>query len=231
MTRSRPTPPELRFALGLAGLTLAGLPVHDHSVGPFEAATFRAVNGLPARLYAPVWVVMQAGNALAPQVAALGALSAGRRRLALRLGLSGTATWLLAKLVKRVYRRPRPGLLVHDARVRGPEPSGLGYVSGHAAIAMGIAVAVADELPRPAVTAAAPVVVGLCRIYVGAHLPLDVAGGAALGLAVDAIVDRLLPASPQRRIKGEGRRPAQMRANRRVAPAQQARQGRAPGHP
>jgi membrane-associated phospholipid phosphatase len=28
--------------------------------------------------------------------------------------------------------------------------------------------------------------VGLARIYVGAHLPLDVAGGAALGLAIDA---------------------------------------------
>jgi membrane-associated phospholipid phosphatase len=28
-------------------------------------------------------------------------------------------------------------------------------------------------------------VVGLSRIYVGAHLPLDVAGGAALGLLVD----------------------------------------------
>jgi len=27
--------------------------------------------------------------------------------------------------------------------------------------------------------------VGLTRVYVGAHLPLDVAGGAALGLAVE----------------------------------------------
>jgi undecaprenyl-diphosphatase len=31
-------------------------------------------------------------------------------------------------------------------------------------------------------------VVGLTRVYVGAHLPLDVAGGAALGLAVEAAV-------------------------------------------
>jgi membrane-associated phospholipid phosphatase len=28
--------------------------------------------------------------------------------------------------------------------------------------------------------------VGLSRVYAGAHLPLDIAGGAALGLAVEA---------------------------------------------
>jgi len=31
-------------------------------------------------------------------------------------------------------------------------------------------------------------IVGLSRIYVGAHLPYDVAGGAGLGLAVEAAV-------------------------------------------
>jgi len=183
---------ELRFAFGVAGLALAGLPVHDHSIGPVEAATFRAVNRLPDTFYAPLWVVMQAGNAMAPHVAGLAALSTGRRQLAARLAISGTATWLLAKLVKRAYRRPRPGTLVEDARCRGPEASGLGYVSGHAAIAMGIAVAVGQQLRRPAAAAIAPAVVGLCRMYVGAHLPLDIAGGAALGLTVDAIVDYLL---------------------------------------
>ncbi|MDQ4069415.1 MAG: hypothetical protein M3203_08095 [Actinomycetota bacterium] len=32
----------------------------------------------------------------------------------------------------------------------------------------------------------AVLVVGLGRIYVGAHLPLDVVGGAALGLVVES---------------------------------------------
>jgi membrane-associated phospholipid phosphatase len=30
--------------------------------------------------------------------------------------------------------------------------------------------------------------VALSRIYVGAHLPLDIAGGAALGLVIDAAI-------------------------------------------
>jgi undecaprenyl-diphosphatase len=37
-----------------------------------------------------------------------------------------------------------------------------------------------------ALTLAAMPAVGLTRVYVGAHLPLDIAGGAALGLAIDA---------------------------------------------
>jgi membrane-associated phospholipid phosphatase len=35
--------------------------------------------------------------------------------------------------------------------------------------------------------------VGLTRVYVGAHLPLDIAGGAALGLAVEALVSLAKP--------------------------------------
>ena len=43
-------------------------------------------------------------------------------------------------------------------------------------------------------------VVGLARIYPGAHLPLDVAGGAALGLVIDAaltlVKENLEPKGP-----------------------------------
>jgi undecaprenyl-diphosphatase len=34
--------------------------------------------------------------------------------------------------------------------------------------------------------------VGLTRVYVGAHLPLDVAGGVALGLIVEATAELVL---------------------------------------
>jgi membrane-associated phospholipid phosphatase len=40
---------------------------------------------------------------------------------------------------------------------------------------------------------AAPVLVALARMYVGAHLPLDVLGGAGLGLAVGGVTRLLLP--------------------------------------
>jgi undecaprenyl-diphosphatase len=196
MRTSRRRRQDLRLALGAAGVIVSGLAVHDQRIGPRESAVFRRVNGLPDRLYRVGWVVMQAGNVNAAPVAGAVALCTGRRRLAARLTLTGLTTWTLAKVLKRLYRRPRPAGLVDGVRFRGPEASGLGFVSGHAGIVAGIAVAVVPQVrgrARLAAVVAVPVV-GLCRMYVGAHLPLDVVGGVALGVAVDAVVSRLVGA-------------------------------------
>ena len=190
-----------RLCLGLAGLAMLGRVIRDDRIGPIETLVFRTVNDLPDRLYPPGWLVMQAGNAWAGPVAGAIAWRAGRRQLAARLVLSGLSTWALAKVVKRIYHRPRPHGLLADVRFRGPEPSGLGYVSGHAGIAVAIGTALLPEFGTAGrvVTATVAPTVGLCRIYVGAHLPLDVLGGAVLGLAVDAAASQLLQARRERR--------------------------------
>jgi hypothetical protein len=69
-----------------------------------------------------------------------------------------------------------------------PEQRGLGYPSGHAAVAATLYVVAAPHLRSRwrAGLAALTSGVGLARIYVGAHLPLDVLGGVALGAALGA---------------------------------------------
>jgi undecaprenyl-diphosphatase len=170
-------------------LALTGLSVKRDRVGRIEEEVFRAVNHLPDSLYGPVWLVMQGGNLGAAPAAALVAYASGRRSLAWRLLIGGSATWVVAKVVKRGYRRPRPNALLTWTRSRGPEESGLGYVSGHAGMAVTLGLTAYPHLTpagRLAVLVTIPVI-GLSRVYVGAHLPLDVVGGAALGLAVDAV--------------------------------------------
>jgi len=189
--RSTVTDPRVRLAVGIAGLALARAAVRGDDIGPLELRVFRTVNHLPDGLRAPLWIVMQSGTLAAVPLAALTARASGRPRLARRLLVGGTTTWALSKLVKQSVRRPRPTTLLADTRPRGRAQSGLGFVSGHAGVAAGLCAAALPELgPRGRRLAIAiATTVAASRLYIGAHFPLDVVGGAALGLAVEAALD------------------------------------------
>jgi len=190
--------PRTRLGLGIGGLLGTAAAVRRDRVGPREARVFLALNDLPDALYPAAWVVMQAGAFGAVPAASASAWLAGDRVLAGRLLAGGTAAWALSKLVKEAVRRPRPAALLPATRGRGRDATGLGYLSGHAAVAIALGAA---ALPRlgPAgrvLTLSVVPLVGLTRVYVGAHLPLDIAGGTALGLAVQATAELVWPAAP-----------------------------------
>ncbi len=73
--------------------------------------------------------------------------------------------------------------------IRGTAALGRGFVSGHAAVVTALVVVAWPWLNRPGRVACAVLAAAVClsRVYVGAHLPLDVVGGAALGLAVAGV--------------------------------------------
>ena len=181
--------PRVRLGAGTAALLVTAIAARrSDRVGRYEAAAFRAVNGLPGRLYPPAWAVMQLGTLGAAPAAASAAWLAGDRELAGRLLAGGTSTWALSKVFKQMVRRPGRPTLLPGTHVRGREAAGLGYLSGHAGVAVALAAAAFPHLGKAgrALALSAAPVVGLTRIYVGAHLPLDVAGGAALGFIVEA---------------------------------------------
>jgi glycosyltransferase 2 family protein len=176
------------FTGGTAAVLAGGALARRHAVTPVEAQCFRAVNAISSRVRRPVWVGMQLGSFGGVLATSAIAAVTGRRALAERLFFAGASTWVGAKLAKRFVRRERPSSLVDSARVLGRAQSGLGYPSGHAAVAAALASVAAPSLPRSARVAvwALALAVGPARIYFGAHLPLDVAGGVAFGAAAGA---------------------------------------------
>jgi membrane-associated phospholipid phosphatase len=182
----------VRLLGGIAVLLLASAGVHSDRVDDPERSVFRAVNGLPLPgwLYPAIWLLMQGGNIGAVPAVALLAVATRRLRMALDMALAGGAIYLVAKVVKELIQRGRPQTLLEDVLVRGATPHGLGFVSGHIGVVTALALVAAPWLPRWARWAllAAAVAVFLTRMYVGAHLPLDVIGGAALGYAAAALV-------------------------------------------
>jgi membrane-associated phospholipid phosphatase len=163
-------------------------------IDPGEEAVFRSANDASDRLTIPVRSVMQMGTFITVPVVAAVALIGGRPRLAAALGVGGTAAWLLAKQAKPLGGRPRPAVLLDDVRTREGMEGDLGWVSGHTAVATTIAATAWVGGPRwlRPLLAAGAATTAYGRMYVGAHLPLDLVGGAGLGMMVSAVVRRLL---------------------------------------
>jgi undecaprenyl-diphosphatase len=180
----------VRVGLGLAVLGLGFLVAQRGELPVFERDVFQLVNDLPPSVFPLVWVVMQLGNVVAvPALAAVAALT-GRFRMARDMLVSGVLAYLAADVIKRVVRRERPGGFAVEVNFPEGPVSGLGFVSGHSAVAAALAAAVVPYLSRRGrrLAWALAWTVGLARIYVGAHLPLDVVGGLGLGWAIGSLV-------------------------------------------
>jgi undecaprenyl-diphosphatase len=143
----------------------------------------------------------RAGDGSSWTVAGCGLLGAGlalRSRatihFSLRLGLAATLGALFAQALKRSLTRARPTSAIEGFTALAEIPDAFSFPSGHTCAAFAVAVAVNGEH-----RAAGPlslllaVGIGLSRVYLGAHYPLDVLAGAALGAGAGASTRLLLP--------------------------------------
>lgn len=184
---ARPWSIALRIAGGLAVLRVSAAAL-SAEVSDTEREVFETVNGGPRWVAPTLWLPMQLGSLLGPFV--VGAVVWRRCRSwrpALGVIVAGVLAWQLAKVVKSQVGRGRPyDLLTDYARLPGTPRDGLGFVSGHSAVAASCAAVLSPHLGRGARTLAYALagLVGMARIQVSAHLPLDVVGGAALGYSV-----------------------------------------------
>ncbi len=112
---------------------------------------------------------------------------AGDRLLAYELILGTLTLGLVVELVKLLVRRRRPFIRLSQARIVGRRAGGRSFPSGHTSQAFFMATLVAGYFHAGVwavcLLYASALLVGITRLYVGAHYPRDMLAGAILGSA------------------------------------------------
>ena len=169
------------------------LVVRGGDVPVAEEGAFRALNDLPDALYPLVWPFQQLGALLVGPLVAVVALVLRRYRLAIAAIAVTVLKLLSERTVKALVSRERPGTSIGtDVRGRGDvHLVGESFVSGHAVLVAALAGVVTPYLSGRWRLVPWFLVLGVMagRVYVGAHNPLDVVCGAALGVAIAGAVN------------------------------------------
>jgi undecaprenyl-diphosphatase len=100
------------------------------------------------------------------------------------MAAAGLFATVIVAVLKRVIRRPRPSRATPGLGGLLADPDAFSFPSGHSAVAFAVALSAFRELP--ALGAAELILasgIACSRVYLGAHYPLDVLVGIAIGIA------------------------------------------------
>lgn len=163
-------------------LSLFALP-NDLSIAGLELAIFMAIYKLPEFLTPIFLIITQLGSMWSIIGLVIGVSFKNHYHLALRLVLATSVAAIATELIKNNIMRSRPYNIIEFVNIRDFPTLGYSFPSGHSAV---IAAAVlilylnVSKKYRPWLVVAL-VLVGLSRVYLGVHAPLDVLAGFSLG--------------------------------------------------
>ena len=194
-------PPQF-LAVAIVGLVLAVFTTVLALRGPpgaVEVAVFRWFNDPPGALGFVLGgldpLLRPAGLTVLVLVAlALVAVlrPVGARWLVASAAAAASLAYVVTKVLKVVVDRGRPPAYLDDVLTHGypVDPRGSGFPSSHTSVTVALVVGAWPWLTRPwrIVGVATAALIGLDRMYVGAHFPLDVLGGLGIGLAAGGLV-------------------------------------------
>jgi membrane-associated phospholipid phosphatase len=141
----------------------------------------------------PLWLdkvmlgITHIGSGIAAAALALVLFLAGDHLASYELILGTLTLWIVVELVKAIVRRSRPFIRLTQARIVGSRAIGRSFPSGHTSQAFFMATLMARHFQVNAwlvlLFYSVALLIGITRMYVGAHYPRDVLAGALLGSA------------------------------------------------
>ena len=175
------------MTLGFSLLALSLLWSTGQRVDAWTFLFFNLRGSHPNWLDTLMWGFTQIGNGIVIVALAVILFLAGDHLLAYGLILGALTLWLVVELVKALVRRRRPFIRLTQARIVGRRAIGRSFPSGHTSQAFFMATLLAGYFHAGVwamcLLYAIALLVGITRMYVGAHYPRDVLAGAILGSA------------------------------------------------
>jgi undecaprenyl-diphosphatase len=173
-----------------------GAAILDSTSGSLDYSLFRAVNDLAGRS-AAVDALMVGCAKYLPIVFALALVALwiswrpSNQWAALLAGISALLALGLGQLIGKALPRARP-YLSHSVHQLIPPSLDTSFPSDHATLGFAVAVMVWRSNSRAgAALLALAIVMAFARVFVGAHYPADVLGGAVLGAATSIALGAL----------------------------------------
>ncbi len=160
-----------------------------HFMFDTEVSVFRFINGLHTPWLDVIILPLTFcgdGVILAILIIAIG-ISKGWKEL-IKTTLIVISAGLIVQAIKYFYPTPRPAAILDNIHTIGPVFQNKSFPSGHTAGAFGLATYLGQKFHRLKLEAwIVAALVGLSRIYVGAHFFGDVIFGAGIGYMVTVV--------------------------------------------
>lgn len=114
------------------------------------------------------------------------------RKVVLKVSVAAALSYFFKIIIQLIYQRPRPFVSHEVLQLIDKSASSPSFPSGHTVLAFAIAFSIYFYNKKlGAIFLVLAALVGLGRIYVGVHYPLDVLGGILIGFLSAYVIEKI----------------------------------------